>query len=94
MSFYFSREHHALFAICSMRPEDEDPATYVGQPGWLPIMPPDEAMRRAHKIACQRRYRTSRKAAKATHRFRRAFPDLWAVAVAHVEAIWRDAPWS
>ena len=87
--FYRSREHHALFAICSMMPECGY-ASPAGQPGWLPVEPAAEEVRRAHKIACSRRYRTQRAMRGATRRFRRAFPDIWRIALAHVNAIWCD----
>jgi hypothetical protein len=97
--FCFSRNAAVLFAVCSMMPEPGQPSA-VGQPGWLPFMPDAEAMRRAHKIVCQNRYKTAGKAHKATRRFRRAFPELWAVADKHVrqgetdDAAWLDAPLS
>ena len=91
--FCFSREANVLFAVCSMMPEPGQPNA-VGQPGWLPIMPPVDAMRRAHKIVCQNRYKTAGKAHKATRRFRRAFSGLWAVADKHVRQIETDdAAW-
>lgn len=87
--FYLSREHHALFAICSMMPECGYDSP-VGEPGWLPVAPSAEEMCRAHKIACSRRYRTQRAMRGATRRFRRAFPAIWRIALDHVNAIWCD----
>ena len=63
-------------------------------------MPSGNAIRRAHKIACQKRYKTSRAMFKATRRFRKAFPMVWAEASEHVrrcrldDECWLSAPLS
>lgn len=81
MNFNLSLQHHALFAICSMEPE------CIGQEGWLPVMPSEEEQRRAHKIACARRYKTASAQTKATRRFARAFPAMWATATESVREL-------
>lgn len=59
----------------------------VGQEGWLPVMPSKEEQRRAHKIACANRYKTTRAAMKATRRFARAFPTTWRLATEFVREL-------